>query len=79
MGQSLAQPDGQTKASGVTGARQQHTLYPGMNPRMHPLLRLGLIVLVVLVIAVIGVSLMVGFEPPTQHLEQVIPNDRFQR
>lgn len=50
-----------------------------MNPRMHPLLRLGLIVLVVLVIAVIGVSLMVGFEPPTQHLEQVIPNDRFQR
>ena len=46
---------------------------------MHPLLRLGLIVLVVLLLAVVAVSLFVGFEPPTHSIEQVIPNDRFQR
>ena len=46
---------------------------------MHPLLRLGLIVLAVLLLAILAVSLIVGFEPPTQHIEQVIPNDRLQR
>ena len=46
---------------------------------MHPLLRLGLIVLAVLLLATIAVSLMVGFEPPTHHIEQVVPNERFAR
>lgn len=45
---------------------------------MHPLLRLGLIVFAVLVLAIVAVSLIVGFEPPTRTIEHVIPNDRFQ-
>lgn len=45
---------------------------------MHPLLRLGLIVLAVLLLAIIAVGVFVGTEPPTQHIEQVIPDDRLQ-
>lgn len=44
---------------------------------MHPLLRLILIALVVLLIIAIVASLLLGFDPPTQPVEQIIPNDRF--
>lgn len=61
-------PPGQIRASN-----------PKVPVSMSPMLRLVL-ALVVLVVLVGGVLLLtVDLQPPTQRIEKIIPNDRFQK